>query len=511
MIALLIGSQIVPLFIAPIIAPSTVIVQAANPLENLFDFISLGKNTVEELEKAIRVAGYETRETLEKLKNDLVILLEALEEKYQNNLNVTIESLDDVTKKKLLEVEDLVTNVNEQLQADIKLASQEAQTVINTASQEIEILSSELEQSLEEIIIITGETSVYVIERSVYNSILVISLVFLGIGLLLFIWLLFTRQQPRGIVGGLAFFLIAVYLACFSGLAFVPNFRGQVMAYTGVGLEKRLETVESKPRIFNVVPKVIALKKTKEIEISGSTLLLDGQPPTAKIAGRDVQVKAFSEKKIILNVAQLNAPEGGSTNLELNYDEQQKVIAIVSVKLPYIPPPPADLTITNFTITPSTPAPRRNTQAIIEVKNQGGSEAKNFILEWKPSANVSGKTIRVDNLKPGKSQNFEFNSSYTNEGMFDTVAIVDSSNRITESNEANNSSSKQIIVKTRQAKVTVNFTKIRIHSGTGIIAFNFNVNSQRWQWVKEIRGSTYNLGKTFQVTLKEGEKLKIFY
>lgn len=518
-IVLLIGCQIFPLLITPIIAPSTVVVQAANPLETLGDLLSLGKNTVRELQNAINIAGNEARVTLEKLNNDLTLLLDALEQTYHDNLNITLNSLDDATSKKLLEVEDLILSVNQELQADITLASEEAQAVINQASQEIKGLSSEVKQSLNEVIVVGGNTVAHLLDRSTYNLILVIALIFLGIGLLLFIWLLFSGQRPEGLIGTLAFFLISVYLASFSGLAFVPKFRGQVMAVTGVGLEQSLKKVQNKPRIFDVVPEVIVIGETKEIEIWGNSLLPDDQPPLATIANYDVPVVALSEERIVLNVEQLNAPEG-SANLILKYDNQQKVLGVVSLALPYIAPPPADLVITNFKITPSKPRQRGNAQATITLANQGGSEAKDFKLEWKPLTNAPGKIISVGSLKAGESKPFSFNSAYSKVGTFETIAIADANNNVPESNEANNSIAQQITVRQailRKAKVTVKFTKIFIDDnaepvGNAEIQLDFNVNGKTGQWYKKNAHDreTYKINKTFSVVLQEKEKLKIF-
>ena len=163
---------------------------------------------------------------------------------------------------------------------------------------------------------------------------------------------------------------------------------------------------------------------------------------------------------------------------------------------------------------------RGNAQATITVTNQGNSEAKNFKLEWKPLANAPGKIITVSSLKAGESKPFSFNSSYSNLGIFETVAIVDLNNNVAESNEANNSLAQQITVKpakSRQAKVKVKFTNVRINDDAdtgspGEIKLDFNVNGKTWRWSNKNAntGRTYKLKKTFTVTLKEKEKLTIF-
>lgn len=516
MIALLISYQLFPLFIAPIIAPSTVVVNAAVPIQTIGSILSIGVNILGELKEAIKIAGDETRTTLETLKNVLETLIDTLETTYQDNLNITLNSLDDATRKKLLEIEDLITNINQELQADIKLASQEAQTVIKTAIQEIEALSNELEQSLKEVIVVGGKTAAYLIDRSTYNIILVISIIFLGVGLLLFIWLLFSRKLPRGLRRNLTFFLMSLYLISFTRLTFVPHFRGQVMAFTGVGLEKSLTKVIREPSILEIIPKVITLEKTREIEIWGNALLVNGLPPKVTIGDRTAQVKAFSDSKIVLNVANLDIAEG-STNLELTYDEKPKLFGIVSFKKISLPP---DLTITNFTIDPSNPVQKRNAKVTISVKNLGSTQANNFVLEWKPLANAPGKIIRINSLKADESKDFSDNFAYNSLGTFDTVATVDSSQVIAESNEANNSITKQITVKQRplrKVKVTVNLKKVTIENdsdfpGNGEINLSFDINGKKSSWYKKNAesGKSYTLKKVFKLTLNESEKLKIY-
>ena len=118
---------------------------------------------------------------------------------YQDNLNVTINSLDAATRNKLLELQGLIDQVNQTLQQDIALASQAAKDVIRKASLEIRRATLELEQSLKNVIIVGGETAAYVVDRAIYDAILVIALVLLGVGLLVFILLLFLRRLPQGL------------------------------------------------------------------------------------------------------------------------------------------------------------------------------------------------------------------------------------------------------------------------------------------------------------------------
>lgn len=534
MIALLISYQFFPVFMKPIIAPATaiapgailgssaVMISKAKTVADIISFVLNVFNVFKEAKKVIQVPPQETTKTIEtiqeidSIQNNLEKFIAILEDKYQDNLNITIDSLDDVTKRKILEIGNLITNINQQLQEDIKLVSQETQTVIKTASQEIEYLSNELEQSFKEVIIVGGKTTAYIIDRSTYNMILVVSIIFLGIGLLLFIWLLYSKKLPRGKRKNLIFSLMAVYFISFFGLTFFPPLRGQVMAFTGVGLEKRLNKVDNEPSMLAIMPEVITLENTKELEIWGNTLLVDGKPPKVIVGDREIKIKAFSDTKIVLDVAELKIPEG-SANLELIYEKKPKLPAIVKVKKPAIPP---DLVITNLTISPSNPIRRRNTKATISVKNVGNTEANDFILEWKPTTNDAGKRIKVHSLKPGESKDFSDNFSYNSLGTFDTLVTIDPNQTIAESNEANNSIAQEITVSKvplKRAIVRVDIDKVNIKNDTdkfsnGEVNLSFDINDKKLNWYQNniASGKTYNINKVSRVILNESENLRVF-
>src|SRR6478672_4012190 len=116
---------------APPVAPT------AGILQTLGDFLSLGANTVREVQQAIQIAGQEARDTLQQLNDEMTGLISTLEKTYQNNLNITLNSLDSVTRTKLVELQSLIDQVNSTLQADIGLVQQASKDIIRTAGQEI--------------------------------------------------------------------------------------------------------------------------------------------------------------------------------------------------------------------------------------------------------------------------------------------------------------------------------------------------------------------------------------
>jgi septum formation topological specificity factor MinE len=193
LVCTLIASAFLPAFTQPATAAPE-----ADIFQTIEDFISLGANTVREIDKAIEQAGYEMRATLEQLRNEINSMIQTLSETYQDNLNITLESLDGFTRNRIMELQVQMEKINAEIQKDITLASQAAKDVIQEASRQIHRTAIELEESLKNVLYFGGETVAYVVDRAVHNAILIISIVLFGLGLLLFIFLLFTRRMPEG-------------------------------------------------------------------------------------------------------------------------------------------------------------------------------------------------------------------------------------------------------------------------------------------------------------------------
>lgn len=422
---------------------------AGGVLQTIGDFLSLGANTVREVNKAIQTAGAEARATLQELKDQLDSLIKTLSDAYQDNLNITLNSLDAVTRNKLLEVSALIDQVNQKIQDDITLASQEAQNVIRQASQQIRQDTAFLAENLKDVIIVGGETAAFVIDRTFYNVVLVISLIALAIGLLLFVRLLFSGKLPQGGLSRvLVLLFMAAFLAIFGSLVLVPSVRAYAMTNLGLGLKQKLDKTTNQPRIVNVIPEAVTIGQTSELELWGTTLLPEGKRPTAKIGTLTVPVKAASNDEIVLDVTGLGALNGGSFDVVLSYDGGTEVRSVVRLIRLTPTPPPADLALTSFSLSPASPQQRDNVTASITLSNQGGSTGA-FFLEWRPSAvdTATAVKIRVTGMQAGETKTFTLNTAYPNPGTFSSVAIVDSANEVAESNEANNSLTRSITVR----------------------------------------------------------------
>lgn len=102
-----------------------------------------------------------------------------------------------------MEFQNLLLNVNAALQEDIRLIGLEARNTIQTAANQCALLSAEITQNLNELIIVAGNTASFVVDKATFNLILVIAVLLFGIGLIVFACLLFTKSFPRICLPGL--------------------------------------------------------------------------------------------------------------------------------------------------------------------------------------------------------------------------------------------------------------------------------------------------------------------
>ena len=104
----------------------------------------------------------------------------------------------------------------------------------------------------------------------------------------------------------------------------------------------------------------------------------------------------------------------------------------------------ADLTITNVTVSPSSPDQGETATVTVAIKNQGNDAAGPFVVSWNPDANnlivpsVGTLTKQVNSLGAGASTNVVFTFVYPIAGGFHTIAEVDAFDTVSETNETNN-------------------------------------------------------------------------
>lgn len=491
--------------------------------------IALSKFALDQIESiaedAIAAAGEEVRRTLDQLKGDLQDLINTLEQTYQDNLFLTIDQLDLLTQNKLVQIQGFIENLNEKIQADIRLISEETRNVITTAGLEISRITADLEQRLTNLVVVATEGVVFVLDKTVFNIILILSLVLLGVGVLIFIWLFFTRRLPEGGLRVVVLALMGLFIVAFGALAFVPPARAAVMDATGLGLEKRLDRVtEQRPEIVGVQPRKLVIGTTRSVSLFGVGLRPEGKTITAKIGPRDVPITASSEREVALNVAGLSLADG-VFDVVLLIDGAEGPRGVVEIENPPPPARPADLTITGFSISPSSPTQGRSVTATITIRNDGETTARNFDVHWRPFAQSQPLRNGVTSLAPGASRPFSFTHTYAIAGTFDSIATVDPNGSVEEIREDNNSRTiRNVVVRPappRRARVTVRITRITIHDnsepphkGNGEVRFNINVGGRTGRFPASgtrsvANGAVLNVNQTFTVELTEGQNLAI--
>ena len=152
--------------------------------------VSGAKSISRQISKVVGEANEAVRQRLLQLENSLNALVEDLSQTYQENLGITLDSLDDATSNKLLELQSVLNRIQTEVIGNIQNA---AEGLIDQISMQIQDIAIDLEKRVKNIIVVGGETAVYVLDRAMYNLILVISLILLGVGMkIYFLMWMFT-------------------------------------------------------------------------------------------------------------------------------------------------------------------------------------------------------------------------------------------------------------------------------------------------------------------------------
>ena len=510
-------------------------------LQTLSDFFSLGANTVREIQEAIQLASGETQVILQELEESLSNLLDEISETYQENLDITLSSIDELTRNKILEMEDALVRVNQMIQDDIRLIGDEARSVLSEAALQARTLTEDIKNSVQDVILVAGETGVFLIDRTASNLVVIISIILLAIGLLIFIGIFFrgddnaTRLTFPRILG---YIFIIGYVLLFGAIILVPQFRTFVMTSTGIGLRDTLETITKQPNVIAVIPSDIMLGETNEVDVLGSNLLVDGDSPVITIGDQTINTNAASNDRIVLNVSGLTSRDNlvTSQTLKLAYEDFEDVTAVVRLVPPPTPTPtpiPADLLVSSIRFSLSSPKTGENVRATVTIRNRGNQTATNFRVLWRPNPSHRGFLQTVSSLAPNTTRQISFNFTYNEAGSFTTTAIVDSEDRITESTENNNTRNQTIRVEERTIRLRVTFVYLDVYldgsSGADRWSTWYRVNrTRRDVWTRQRvsddcseaygRGPggdgnacRYILNRSVLLTLNESDSLRISF
>jgi hypothetical protein len=96
----------------------------------------------------------------------------------------------------------------------------------------------------------------------------------------------------------------------------------------------------------------------------------------------------------------------------------------------------------------------------VVVHNQGNTPAEEFMVQWKPSLLAPDLSQQVNGLDVGQSRSLTFDYTYLFPGEFTSVAEVDSTKRVLELDETNNTAMLQVTV--QKATVDLLITSLTI-------------------------------------------------
>jgi len=252
----------------------------------------------EEARLVVRAAGEEARLTLDHFQANNERLLQQISETYQGNLDITIDSLDEGSRRMLENYYDSLIAVNEILVYDMLLVEASSQRVIAGAGDEAGAAINHLESSMTNLIMVAGETTVYLVDRTTNNVITVMAIILTGLGLLLLIYLFFVHQMPVGKSARFVYAFMVVYLIGFGLLIASPTARVYAMRSAQVGLRAELEkSTDPQVILYRVIPEG-ADNEGARIEVNGRHLLAGAGRPTATLDGRPLAVGIASDESL---------------------------------------------------------------------------------------------------------------------------------------------------------------------------------------------------------------------
>jgi hypothetical protein len=490
----------------------------ANLLQSLEDFLSLGRNTVLEIENAIDLAKEDLRQILEELKSNIEDLLDTLSQTFQENLQVALNSLDATLRNQLLTLESFFGNINSAIQSDIALASDEAQAVIRSAGLEVRRTTAEIENGVESVIIVGGEAAVYVIDRTTDRVVVVVVVLLLGVGILILIWLVTTRRVQPWSAG-----LMGLFLVLFISLL-LPSSRAAVMRFSGVGLQATLDRTGGGPRIFDLVPSSVVIGQTEELEIWGSELMPRGEEPAVLVGSASVPVRAASPDRVVVAMTGVTGPTG-SVTLRVRYSRGEGLRTVVKLIPPPVEEKPPDLTLTDLAMTPAQAFENQAVTATATLRNDGDGPALGILVAARRSGVdiATQDTLEIARLEPGASMPVVFhNLPFPEPGTFEVELIVDPYNAIEEEDEHNNLVLSEIAIVERPPElslVTVTFLSLYVADdhedvcggAAGEYELHFDVLGRTQNWNNDVySGETYELNIEMPaIQLARGQRLLV--
>ena len=396
-----------------------------------------GKLALDKLDGIMDEVDAITRERLTQAREEIERLVDLIEEKYQDNLNLTLDSLDTFAAGQFNRAFNLIIDINQELERTVGTIEESAVRVIEQAGAQLNASVDFIIERVQQTVVVTAESGVWVIDNLWETIITIIALLFL-VGVLLIgysqigpiIRMERLPSPPRlAAFAALGVFLFAIGLML---LLWQPA-RNYIMTRSVSALEDRL-AVNISPQIFSVIPNTLRVGEETELTIIGSNLPT-GETPTVVIGEVEVPVEIAQDDIIVVTLTAEAANQSGAQEVIVQYTSLGEALADV---VEFTDPGP-DLVVTNISINPQSPIAGTNYEATVRVRNQG-SAVQRFIVEWNPG--LPGTAITRDDAQPlqqGETREYTFSSSYEQPNTYQAFArILDTMPDETNLNAQNN-------------------------------------------------------------------------
>ncbi len=229
----------------------------------------------------------------------LEVLAEILESTIQNNGGFLFDQANGTIDNVFMNISLLLDQIkqgvlDESLPALVSQLSSELQQNINLIS-----------SNLEDLVVLTFGNTFVLLDKATNSLILIISMVLLGIGIIIFVLLLFRKNRKLTGSRIAGFIFMIIFVLFFLGIIVYTPFRGYIIA--GLDFGEKYEGVELKPKITGVFPETFVIGKSDKIYLYGKHLnLLDtfkvklSQGNTVKFTFPDKNIIVNAQNKIVL-------------------------------------------------------------------------------------------------------------------------------------------------------------------------------------------------------------------
>jgi hypothetical protein len=399
----------------------------------LIDFLSNKINGV------IATASDETRLVLDDLNGKLKALKDELTKDVQSTVNVSLTSLDNLSRTKLYEVQQLLSQVNAILDQGVDKIQGATLNVLRNAALTVAQSAESVSQAFNRSVVVATEAGLFLIDRTTNNIITIGALFLLLIGLLI-IGVSLLKYRPTSLF---QWVLLLVVFGLFVGVGFVftflPNIRMQALG--SVGFAQQLEGLVNQPRVIGYEPHPVIVGQNRELVLIGANLRPNGTQPSASVGGVAQNVIAAADQRLVIDIGILPAPANANVNVQLQYPNATPgPVIVVNMVTPTPMPQPVDLALTSFSLSAASVEINQQVTASLVVQNVGGSRSNaGILLRVNTGGPATADARQVPALSPGQTASIQVPFSYAQAGTYRVTATLDMSPG--ELNGANNTTS----------------------------------------------------------------------